>query len=343
MAGVSASWQHSFMTAVTLPDGAQTVEPDRTIIVRRVDFAEMLAAMERDFTADGDVISAHVLSVLSGLFPDGEEMFIDSVRHFRHLVTDPDLSRQVNSFIGQEVIHGRQHRDLNARFAELGYRSKVVEHFMQFDEEGLTPGMHLVIRVLTKVGPMRKMLSEMEERRAERGELGPDPMFELALTAALEHYTATMAELLLTEADLQNQFSDQDLFRLWAWHAIEESEHRAVAFDVFKVAGGDEEMRLRAMKVAGWALVFITSWHVTIGVLTDRRSWRNFGLARSLWRQRNNPLLGKKFRRRLADYYRPDFHPLQRDTTALENRWRAWFDEAAPRPTPSESLALVNF
>lgn len=33
------------MTAVTLPDGAQTVEPDRTIIVRRVDFAEMLAAM----------------------------------------------------------------------------------------------------------------------------------------------------------------------------------------------------------------------------------------------------------------------------------------------------------
>lgn len=331
------------MVLAVVPEGRQTVEADRTIVVRRVDFSDMLARLDRNFTAEGDVISAHVLAVLSGLFPDGEEMFIESVKHHRDFVTDEDLKRQVNAFIGQEVIHGRQHRDLNARLAELGYRSKIVEHFMQFDEEGLTPGMHAVLQVLTKVGPFRKLLSEMEQRRLERGDEGPDPMFELALTAALEHYTASMAELLLTEADLQDLFADQDLFRMWAWHAIEESEHRAVAFDVFKAAGGDEEMRLRAMKIAGWALVFITGWHVTIGVLTDRRSWRRFGLPRSLWRQRRNPLIGKKFRRRLADYYRPDFHPLQRDTSALEQRWRAWFDDEAPRPTPAESLALLDF
>ncbi len=331
------------MSLATAPPEHQTLEPDRTIIVRRVDFADMLAGLDKDFTTDGDVISAHVLSVLSGLFPDGEEMFIESVKHYRHLVTDPDLKRQVNAFIGQEVIHGRQHRDLNARFAELGYRSKIVEHFMQFDEEGLSPGMHAVLRVLTRVGPFRKMLQELEERKAERGDAGPDPMFELALTAALEHYTASMAELLLTEADLQDFFADEDLFRLWAWHAIEESEHRAVAFDVFKLAGGDEDMRRRAMKLAGWALVFITGWHATIGVVTDRRSWRRFGLVKSLWRQRRNPLMGKKLRGRLADYYREDFHPLQRDTTALENRWRQWFDDAAPRPTAAESLALLDF
>lgn len=331
------------MALTTLDDTAQTLEPDRTIKVRRVNFDEMLAGLRRDFTAHDDVISAHLLSVLSGLFPDGEEMFIESVRHFRDRVTDPDLNRQVNAFIGQEVIHGRQHRELNARFAELGYRSKIVEHFMQFDEEGLSPGMHRVLWVATRVGPLRKMLREMEQRREERGTAGPDPMFELALTAALEHYTATMAELLLTEADLQDQFADEALFRMWAWHAIEESEHRAVAFDVFVAAGGDEAMRRRAMRLAGWALVFITGWHVTIGVATDRRSWRNFGLARSLWRQRGNPLLGKTFRRRLAEYHRPGFHPLQRDTTALEDRWRAWFDDDAPRPTAEESAALLHF
>lgn len=331
-------------TISDLPEGVQTHEADRTIIVRRVDFADMLAGLTKDFTAEGDVISAHVLSVLSGLFPDGEEMFIESVKRYRHLVTDPDLKRQVNAFIGQEVIHGRQHRELNARFAELGYRSKIVEHFMQFDEEGLTPGMRAVVTVLSKVGPFRKMLSEMEERRAERGDEGPDPMFELALTAALEHYTASMAELLLSEQDLQDLFADQELFRMWAWHAIEESEHRAVAFDVFELASDhDEAMRLRAMKLAGWALVFITGWHVTIGVLTDRRSWRKFGLAKSLWRQRKNPLMGTKFRKRLSEYYRPGFHPLQRDTSALENRWRQWFDDDAPRPTAAESLALIDF
>lgn len=331
------------MTVATLPPGAQTYDAERTIVVRRVDFNEMLASLARDFTRGGDVISAHVLSVLSGLFPDGEEMFINAVKHFREAVTDPDLSRQVNAFIGQEVIHGRQHRHLNARFAELGYRSKIVEQFMQFEDGKLTPGMEKVLWVLYRIGPFRKMLREMEQRRLERGDAGPDPMFELALTAALEHYTASMAELLLTEQDLQDQFADQDLFRLWAWHAIEESEHRAVAFDVMKAAGIPEETRLRAMKVAGWALVFITSWHVTIGVLTDRRSWRRFGLAKSIWRQRSNPLISKRFRVRLADYYRPDFHPLQRDTEALEARWRAWFDDAAPRPTASEAHALLSF
>ncbi|MBS1848671.1 MAG: metal-dependent hydrolase [Actinobacteria bacterium] len=325
-------------------DDAQTLDPDRTIIVRRVDFADMLAGLTKDFTRDGDVISSHVLSVLSGLFPDGEEMFIESVRHFRDRVTDADLKRQVNAFIGQEVIHGRQHRELNARFAELGYRSKIVEQFMQFDEAGMTPGMQFVLNIASRVGPLRTMLAESEQRRAERGEdAGPDPMFELALTAALEHYTATMAELLLTEADLQDLFADEDLFRMWAWHAIEESEHRAVAFDVFRAAGGDEEMRLRAMKLAGWALVFIAGWHVTIGAVTDRRSWRRFGLPRSLWRLRKNPLLGATFRRRLAEYYRPGFHPLQRDTSALEDRWRSWFDDEAPRPTAAESLALLDF
>lgn len=331
------------MSTAVLDQTAQTRSPDRTIKVRRVSFEEMLERLTKDFTTDGDVISAHVISVLSGMFPDGEEMFVDSVRHFRDQVTDPDLARQVNAFIGQEVIHGRQHRALNTRFAELGYRSQIVEHFMEFDDDGLSPGMHRVIWVLSRVGPLRHMLRGFEQRRAERGESGPDPLFELALTAAFEHYTATMAEMMLTEAFLQDMFVDDELFRLWAWHAIEESEHRAVAFDVFKAVSGDEEIRLQAMRLAGWALLFMTGWHVAFGVLSDRRSWKNFGLFKSLQRQRKNPLRSKTFRKRIGEYYRADFHPLQRDTQALEDRWREWFDDGAPRPTSAESLALLHF
>ena len=74
-----------------------------------------------------------------------------------------------------------------------------------------------------------------------------------------------MAYLLLTEDELQSRFADQDLFRMWAWHAIEESEHKAVAFDVYKAIGGDEETRTRAMRVAGLALAYIVTSQTLVG------------------------------------------------------------------------------
>lgn len=307
----------------------QTRDPERVIKVRRPEVDETLANLDRSFTADDDVISAHMLAVLSGLFPDGEEMFIESVRHYRDLVTDPDLKRQVNAFIGQEVIHGRNHRKLNTRFAELGYRSKIVEDSMAADEFGLTPGMQRFVWLVSRVGPLKGLFEELRDRSDD----DIDPVFRLAMTAALEHYTAVMAEQLLTEGGLQYLFADPELFRFWAWHAIEESEHRSVAFDVFRLVG-DEDTRIRAMKFAGLGLMFITIWHTTAGVLTDKRSWRGFGLLKSLWRNRNNPLLSKRFRNRISEYYVEGFHPLDHDTAALEVAWRAWFDDGAPMPAP---------
>ena len=304
----------------------QTREPDRTIKVRRPDFDEMIAGLDDDF-AGGDVIASHLITVLSGLFPDGEEMFIQAVRAYRDIVTDEDLNRQVNAFIGQEVLHGRNHRKLNERFAELGYRSKVVEASMEADVFSLTPGMERFIWLVSRIGPLKGLMENLEERREE----GIDPVFRLAFTAALEHYTATMAELLLTNPDLQRRFVDEGLFRFWAWHAIEESEHRSVAFDVYELVG-DEDTRCKSMRLAGLGLFFIAGWHTAAGVLKDRRSWRNFGLARSVWRNRNNPLLSRAFRKRLAEYYRPGFHPLDHDTTALENAWRTWLDDDGPDP-----------
>jgi predicted metal-dependent hydrolase len=319
------------MSAVTA-EAPQTRDPERVIEVRRPDFDAMIAGLDRSFAAHDDVISAHLLAVLSGLFPDGEEMFIEAVRHYRGLVTDPDLKRQVNAFIGQEVTHGRQHRKLNERFAEFGYRSKIVEASMAADEFSLTPGMQRFVRLVSRVGPLKGLFENLEERRAE----GPDPVFHLALTAALEHYTAAMAELLLTDGDLQALFADEELFRFWAWHAIEESEHRSVAFDVYELVG-DFDTRVRAMKLAGLGLCFIAGWHTVAGVARDPRSWRHFGLVRSIWRNRTNPLLSKRFRKRLAEYYREGFHPLDHDTSELETAWRAWLDADGPRPAPLRS------
>lgn len=310
----------------------QSSDPDRVIPVRRVDFEETFRRLDRDF-ARGDVIMSHLLAALSGLFPDGEEMFVDSVRAYHDQITDPDLLRQVNAFIGQEVRHGREHRRLNDRLAELGYRSKLVERTLQTGS-AITPGMRRLLWLISRVGPLKGLPERMAERRAAGN---PDPMFRLAMTAALEHYTATMARTFLTSPELKELIVDEEFFRFWAWHAIEESEHKAVAYDVYKAVGGDEETRLRAIRLSGLALVMIAGYHTTAGVLRDRRSWRTLGLAPSLWRLGKNPFLSASFRAAIRDYARTDFHPLQHDTTALEKAWKTWLDGDGDGPRPRDN------
>lgn len=315
------------MSATTEPISRQTSDPDRTFPVRRISFESVIAGLDRQLATDDDVLMAHLIAALSGLFPDGEEIFIEAVRHHRDQISDPDLLRQVNAFIGQEVTHGRAHRLLNERLDELGYRSKLVEATLANDA-AITPAMRRILKIVTRFGP----LSDIREQLDEAERIEPEPIMALALTAALEHYTATMAETLLRESELQERFADEDFLRMWAWHAIEECEHKAVAFDVYKAVGGDEQMRRRAMRMATLALAFIAGYHTVVGALRDRRSYRNFNLVRSLWRVRSNPLFSKDFRARLADYNRPDFHPLQHDTTELEHAWRGWIDGTAARP-----------
>ena len=99
----------------------------RKVPTRRMSFEESMRDLPRHFAADGDLISGHVIMALSSVFPDGEDYFVRSVRHYRDRITDPALKRQVAGFIGQEAVHGREHRVFNDRLAELGYPTKQYE------------------------------------------------------------------------------------------------------------------------------------------------------------------------------------------------------------------------
>jgi predicted metal-dependent hydrolase len=98
-----------------------TAAPARKVPTRRISFEESLADLPRHFADDGDLLSSHLAAALSAVFPDGEDFFVRSVRRFRDDVTDPELKRQVAGFIGQEAMHGREHRVLNDRLVALGY------------------------------------------------------------------------------------------------------------------------------------------------------------------------------------------------------------------------------
>jgi uncharacterized protein len=263
---------------------------ERRIPTRRISFEESLRDLPKHFAAEGDLVLSHLAAVLSAVFPDGEDFFVRSVRHYRDQITDAELRRQVTGFIGQEAMHGREHRVLNDRLSELGYPTKRVER-------------------------MTRRLLETRER------LLP-PASNLAATAALEHFTATLAELLLTSDDTRALFGHDELRNLFLWHALEESEHKAVAFDVYRAIGGTERMRVVTMKLLRVTFVVGMTGQIAVSLAGDRATYRRGNLRRSLRRFRRSPLLGRRLWQQLKDYDRPGFHPDDRDTSALVADWR---------------------
>lgn len=279
-----------------------TTVPDRDVPVRRVAFGH---AQGHDtlpkYFMDGDPVLSHAVAVLSALFPRGEEFFVRSVRTYRNDVTDPGLRRQVTGFIGQEAVHSREHEEFNARLRHLGYRTDVVERLV-----GFTLG-----------------LSERLPGRARR----------LATTAALEHYTAVLAGVLLVDPAAQTAFSTDEVRRLFTWHALEETEHKAVAFDVYQLVSGNERLRRTIMNTTTVGFLGVTVACTTVSLLTDPGSWRNpRQVARGLRRLRTSPWLNGRIWQQLRDYNRVGFHPDDHDTTNLVAHWRAELFEGTQTP-----------
>lgn len=242
------------------------------------------------YYAGGDPFQTHLMNALSLVFPAGEQSFIDSVRHFRDQIDDPELSRQVRAFIAQEAFHSREHEALN--------------DFLR--RQGL---------------PVDEVYAEVEKRIAETAKV-TSPEARLAITCALEHFTAIMARGLLESPDLLAG-APENIRMLMTWHAIEEMEHKAVAFDVFQKVSGSYRLRVAMMVFASGAFLYNTALlqrnlMALDGQSYNIKSWVR-GIAR-FWGPRG-------FYTRLIpaylDYYRPGFHPWQSDDTALLTEFTA--------------------
>jgi predicted metal-dependent hydrolase len=261
---------------------------ERKVPTRRMSFEESVAAVPKHFAGDGNVVMSHLWATMSAVFPDGEDFFVRSVRHHRDQVTDPVLKRQVAGFIGQEAMHGREHRVLNDRFDEVGYP---VATIAKWSKKGL----------------------ELRERIAP-------PIANLAATVALEHVTALLAERILDDPDSRALLGDGAVRDMFLWHALEESEHKAVAFDVYRTAGGSETLRRWTMRVMRFGLVGGLLLQTGVAVLVDGKARRR--ARRDIRAIRSARLFSKETWELLKDFERPDFHPDDRDTTALLEEWR---------------------
>ncbi|WP_198347207.1 metal-dependent hydrolase [Nocardia terrae] len=242
----------------------------------------------------GDIPLTHLIAVLSGAFPPGEESFIRSVRKFSGEITDPVLRKRVAGFIGQEAVHGQQHRRLNEQLVTNGFP---------------------IVRVFT-FGH-----DALREKGLIALENAVPRQVHLAVTAAAEHYTATLAKRVLGTAEIQDIPGDSEVWNLLNWHAFEELEHKSVAFDVFRNAGGAEVVRIGVMAGMYVFTIPVVSLGVLASILSDPRSWRPIKVVRQSIRLYRGPIV-KGLLKEMRPYMRPGFHPDDIDTTALLEQWR---------------------
>lgn len=225
-------------------------------------------------------LTTHYMNALSVFFPEGERFFIHSVRNYRDQITDPELKQAVTAFIGQEAMHGREHEDYNARIAAAGMPAEQMEAFIK---AGLIQ--------------FKKF---------------PKPL-QLAITVALEHFTAIYADLLLKEPRLL-EGADPVLAKMWQWHALEETEHKAVVFDVYeKVVGkGAKAYALRTSTLAAITAVFMTA--VLIFQIRMIAADKKLKTSLSDWTHFAWVMLGplggvRRIAKPWLDFFKPGFHP----------------------------------
>jgi uncharacterized protein len=235
----------------------------------------------------GRVEATAIYNALSTTFPKGEAFFVESVRAFRE-GTPPKLAEEIRAFTTQEAIHSREHDAFNKRAADAGY-------------------------------DLSKLEAQVEKRLAITR--GRPPVVSLAATMALEHFTAILAHQLL--ADPRHlQGADKEAAELWRWHAVEEIEHKGVAYDTWVHATRDWP-RWKRWKLKSRVMLYITRNFVvdrTAGALelmrqdgvTGVRAW-----SKLLWHLWGRPGMFRKIAGAWVRYFLPRFHPWNEDDRHL--------------------------
>lgn len=262
----------------------------REIKTRRIRFRYPVGSLRRHYV-QGDLGMSHVVAVLSAVFPEGEAFMIRSVRAFADQITDPELKKQVAGFIGQEATHSREHRELNERLQEMGYPTALIDR--------------------------------MARKGLEARTRFSSPRYCLAMTAAVEHYTAILAETLLTDVRAQEMLGEGEVRSMLLWHALEESEHRAVAFDVYQAVGGTNRMRVLTMWFTTFGFLTLAAGASFMSLFRDRAFYNPKISLRSAVRFFGSPFFSRTVFRRLLSYSRKDFHPNEVDNTVLIAKWNA--------------------
>ena len=253
------------------------------------------------FWFNGDPFKTRMFDALSLTFPVGERYFIQSVRLFRDKIIDPELQHKVTDFIRQEAQHGIAHDKMND---EMKHQGMPVEQFVEF---------------------LGKRFEELIQVRS--------PQYNIAITAASEHLTALMAETFYSKKQTLQDVHPY-VRALFAWHAIEEMEHRDVAFDVMKQVGEVPETTRKAALLITTCLMFgYTFYRADVMLKFDgfnrlqRAQMAVKGLPWFFGRHGKLTAMRSQF----MDWFKADFHPSQHPVI---RQYQVWIDTLAETNDP---------
>ena len=241
----------------------------------------------------GSVEATAIYNALSTTFPEGEAFFVESVRAFRE-GAPAKLAEEIKGFTTQEAIHSREHDAFNKRATQSGY-------------------------------DLSKLEAQVEKRLAITRE--KPPIVSLAATMALEHFTAILAHQLLANPK-HLEGAEKETADLWRWHAVEEIEHKGVAYDTWLHATRNWPRRKR-WKLKAKVMLYATRNFVvdrTAGALelmrqdgvTGFEAWR-----RLLWNLWIRPGMFRKIAGAWLKFFLPGFHPWNEDDRYLLRRYEA--------------------
>lgn len=272
--------------------------------VRRMNF-EFESVPE--YWMNGSAGLTHFMTALSALFPAGEMFFIDSVRAVRQhpsIKDNTELQKEISAFIGQEAMHTQEHEGFNASAQKYGHDVATLDRYTD-------RAIQATRKVFAFLGKPVGITQEM---------------VDLTATTALEHFTATIASQLLVNNYIQELMSDETMKTMWLWHAIEENEHKAVAYDVFECVFGKgvKSYLLRTGSlVAAMAILFCVQSYFVFRLLKQDKQLNRAAL-KDIYTYAYSPSKGiiTGMAREMIMYFKPGFHPNHHDTDALLEKWK---------------------
>ena len=255
-----------------------------------VDFAQV----PRHWMANNATATA-IANGVNLLFPHGERFFVRSVKHFLGDIDDPALRAAIKGFFGQEGRHAHAHDEFNQILRTQGVE---IDRFLE----------------------RYKRISSWLEAHLS-------PKLNLAITAAAEHFTAILAEGAFSQNVLDK--AAPEMRALLAWHAAEEIEHKAVAFDVLQRVDPSYALRIAGLVLGTAILGGFWAWGALMLLdqeqLTPLRAWRQLGRM-----PKRDPIVRRVFARGIRQYLARGFHPSQNATDRIAADWMAARGMAMP-------------
>jgi uncharacterized protein len=236
----------------------------------------------------GNPVATAISNGINLLFPHGERFFVRSVHHYLDQIEDPELRAQVKAFFKQEGHHASAHDDFNSVLKAQGF---AIDRFLD---------------------RFKRITTWFEER--------VPPKLNLAGTAAAEHYTAILAEGAFSGGMLDAQ--DPTMQQLLAWHAAEEIEHKAVAFDVLQEIDPSYAVRIAGLAYATVMLGAFWMWGTTMLLRQEKLGLRET-MRQLRTMRRRDPVIRRVFIAGIRQYIRRDFHPRQNANEHLAAEWFA--------------------